>query len=215
LSFPTYIIPKTDEERIQNCLGVLNECNNVDIYATIKLDGQSGTYYYHNFHYGVCSRERELGEKECTWRYISKRYGLRSKLKELSNKYGVALAIQGEVCGPGIQENKMGLDDVDFYVFNVWNITHRTYTTWNCVQTISEELGLKTVPLIKLPVTDFTNTDTSLNVLKNYVNTLKYGNGTPAEGMVIRAKDMRYSKTLRGVLSFKIISETFLLEYGE
>ena len=53
-SFPSFI-PKTDEERIQNCLDILDIYKGYDFYITSKLDGTSSTFYKKDGEFGVCS----------------------------------------------------------------------------------------------------------------------------------------------------------------
>jgi hypothetical protein len=55
----------------------------------------------------------------------------------------------------------------------------------------------------------------TLEELIKMANELKYSNGSPAEGIVIRPVEPVQSTALRGVLSVKVISEVFAGKYGE
>lgn len=105
--FPT-LIPKTDEERIQN----LDYTSLVDFTYTIteKLDGTSTTFFYLDGRFGVCSRNYEMKEddKNTMW-MIAKKLQLPQKLAEL----GVDIAIQGETIGLGIQKNKYKINHTE------------------------------------------------------------------------------------------------------
>ena len=82
-NFPGFI-PKTDEERIQNIGPTVarHQEAGTQFYVTEKLDGTSATFYRHTTntdgpHFGVCSRNLELLEKEGNTHWeIAKRYKL-------------------------------------------------------------------------------------------------------------------------------------------
>lgn len=57
--FPTFI-PKTDEERFQNCSELYDSWKQHTWAVTSKLDGSSFTAYIYNNHFGVCSRNFEV-----------------------------------------------------------------------------------------------------------------------------------------------------------
>jgi len=95
-SFPAFL-PKTDEERIQNMVDVLNINT---FYVTEKIDGTSTTFYKKDGVFGVCSRNIELVEGETTqWRI--------AKELDLINKIPDNFALQGELVGEGIQGNPL------------------------------------------------------------------------------------------------------------
>ncbi len=52
--FPLYI-PKTDEERLQNCVEVLSELKGIECYASVKVDGTSATFSNYNDENVICS----------------------------------------------------------------------------------------------------------------------------------------------------------------
>ena len=102
-SFPS-CIPKTDEERVQNLLDVIEQYKHTQFCITEKLDGTSFTCYLKDGEFGVCSRNLELKEEELVngdydryWK-IARKLNLKEKLESLS--YNIAL--QGELVGPGI-----------------------------------------------------------------------------------------------------------------
>src|ERR1019366_5080337 len=123
-SFP-YQIHKTDQERLQNIFYVVKSRDPNEIYeVTEKIDGSSGTIYFNNEVFGVCSRNWELynTENNSFWK-VARKYKLEEKLKIL----GRNIAIQGELCGPGVQMNKLHLSEIDLYVFDIWNIDTQSY----------------------------------------------------------------------------------------
>lgn len=108
-------VPKTDEIRLQSALGVLEEIRGLPFYVTTKCDGVSATYVRTDGGLVVASRNWALvpGAGHA-WR-LAERY-------QLTNRIPVDFAIQGEICGPGVQKNRLGLDAVDLFVFNVYDL---------------------------------------------------------------------------------------------
>lgn len=103
-AFPSFL-PKTDEERIQNMVEVLDS-----YYMTEKLDGSSVTYYKKDGMFGVCSRNLELQESETTQWKIARELNLKEKLYD-------NFAMQGEIVGEGIQKNPYKIKGQKVYFF--------------------------------------------------------------------------------------------------
>jgi hypothetical protein len=132
-------------------------------------------------------------------------------------KYGRNLAIQGELCGPGIQGNKMGLKELQFLAFNVWDIDTQNYLGYEEASKIVSDLGLTPVPLVSVDKTlpeILGNPDYSLDDLLQYADGT-YDNGELREGIVIRPMIESYSYALRGRMSFKVVSNKFLEKWKE
>jgi RNA ligase (TIGR02306 family) len=139
-NFPSFI-RKTDQERVQNCWGIVNLLNShehggVDWIIEEKLDGSSCTVYVNfkrdvadgYYEIGVCSRNLELKlEGNDDNAYI--RTVIRDGLLEALPKLNKSIAIQGELCGPGIQGNKLKLEQTELYVFDIWLIEQRRHAT--------------------------------------------------------------------------------------
>ena len=123
--FPT-LVPKTDEIRLQSALGVLDEIRGKEFYVSTKCDGTSATYVRDGQDgFVACSRNWALrrGDNH-VWR-LAERYRLEDQLP-------IDVAIQAEVCGPGIQKNRLGLDAVDLD-----GCRSRCSTTTSCSRTRS------------------------------------------------------------------------------
>ncbi len=216
-NFPTHLVPKTDEERIQGCPRIIEELNGVKCYVSLKLDGTSATYLSHNpgltepeTH--VCSRNLSLkppepeDEGNVYWK-MEKKYDL---LKKLTAQVGYA--IQGEICGPGIGGNKMGLSEIDFFLFNVYSISERKYLNFDQMKSFAEYLGVKTVPIVD---DNFVFGDVTVQDLLGMADNQTYEDGSPAEGVVIRPVVETYSHYMKGRVSFKVVSNKFLLHHNE
>jgi len=127
-NFPNFI-PKTDLERAQN---LIDEIENqvLQFYeVTLKLDGTSCTVYHKDGELGVCSRNFELkmSEENKDNSYI--RAATKSGLLKALGSLGINIAVQGEVLGPGIQKNPEKLKDVEFFIFDIFNINTQRYLT--------------------------------------------------------------------------------------
>lgn len=197
-------VPKTDEIRIQSVLGVLEELKGKPYYFSLKIDGTSFTFVKKNGEIEVCSRNFSLKETEenLYWK-IARQY-------DLINKVPDNFAIQGEIAGPGIQANRLGLKDYELFVFNVYNINEHRYLNFNEYIDFTKYIGIKYVPTLELGDNFNFNLDQLLEVAKG-----KYNSGHPREGIVIRPLTEMYSEKLKGRFSFKVINNDYLLKVGE
>lgn len=214
-NFPSFL-RKTDEPRVQNFPDVLREIYGVEMIGTMKCDGTSTTYYLRDEEFGVCSRNLNLKETEENSQWImARKLDIETKMRKFRDfaKYHdwdfKDFAIQGELCGNSIQANKMKLDGLDIFFFNFWDITNHKYRSFETLQNFCKLSDLKTVPVVFKGIlpTDLLNVD---SILK-YADKLNYYDNIPAEGIVWRPFVERESDILNGRLSFKTISNRFLL----
>lgn len=142
--FPSFI-RKTDQERIQNTPNVLTSFWNTKFEITQKLDGSSLTAYLKDGKFGVCSRTIELEETEenAYWK-TARKYQLEKVLRHLNRN----LAFQGEMAGLGVQGNPDGLEDLRFFIYDVWSIDEGRYLTLEERRNLSDgSLGIE-VPCV-------------------------------------------------------------------
>jgi RNA ligase (TIGR02306 family) len=214
-NFPSFI-PKTDEVRIQSEPHLLEEVRSLPMYATVKCDGSSATYYVKDGEFGVCGRNWELKEDENNsfWKF-AREVDLENKMKSLTRSN---IALQGEICGPGIQKNPMGLDKVTVFFFNLYLIDEHRYGDYEELVKVSDSLGLKTVPLVFWGASlneVFGKEDWGMEDLVKYAEGT-YPNGKPREGIVIRpVKEQDSQRTRIGRLSFKVVNNIYLLKVEE
>jgi RNA ligase (TIGR02306 family) len=234
--FPNFI-PKTDEIRVQSIPWILDEFEGRKVYATVKVDGTSVTFFSKDGQFGVCSRnhERKRPQPEPIWRkilvratakiklldtlrrfgllhhwqggvantywQIAEQYGIENKLCEL----GRNIAIQGEICGPSIQSNRLGLLDLQLFVYDIYDIDEKRYLGYNEQIAIANKLGLERVPDAGVFIFRFSTVQELLEFAKG-----KYLNGHKREGIVIRTIcETEFRKLGRG--SFKVINNEYLL----
>lgn len=205
-SFPTHLVPKTDEIRIQSEPDLIEEIKSKPVYITTKCDGTSATYVSHMGEFYICSRNnimKDNGEnKTNVYVQMAHKYDLQPKMQA----YDHPLAIQGEICGPGIQGNPMGLKELQLFVFNIYDIDARKYLDYEDFVRKAKDFDLQTVPidLIDVFLDDFT--------LERYLELatgLYVGTKNQREGIVIRPMVETGSYVLRGRLSFKCLNNLY------
>lgn len=170
-SFPTSLIPKTDQERIQNCFGEIQkrakrfatekvwnaetqtlEEHPVEVPAdfkeptyevTMKLDGSSCTIFRWEGELRVCSRNLELKINE-----ENKDNTFVAMALKIGDRIPDGYAFQGEICGPGIQGNREGFTEHKFFVFDIFDIQEHRYVKPIHRAGICEGLKMDHVPVL-------------------------------------------------------------------
>lgn len=132
---------------------------------------------------------------------MNDRYGIRAGLESL----GGSLALQGEVVGPGIQSNRLGQRDVDFYVFTVVNTATKARLPLDEALSATAAIGVPFVPLLERGAAFSSSMAELLDKAKG-----RYREHFPGakesqerEGIVVRSPC--------GSISFKVINNEFLL----
>lgn len=204
--FPSRV-PKTDEIRLQSALGVLDELRGQDFYVSTKCDGTSATFARDSQDgFVACSRNWALARGENhVWR-LAARYQLEQRLP-------IDFAIQGEVCGPGIQKNHLGLAQVELFVFSVYDMRAATFLELDALLAFCAERDLATVPIEQVVRGDAAASyDHSLARWLEAARGNYAGTKQRKEGIVVRPLVEIQSSVLGGRLSFKVINNDFLLK---
>lgn len=159
---------------------------------------------------GICSRNFELKINEENKDNTFIKTVTEAGYLEHIHKLCQSIAIQGELCGPGIQGNKYKLQHPVLFVFDVYLIDKGRYATreerWDILQSLIT-LGVKVdqVPhlgSIKIP-------DSIQDCLAMADGQSKVNPQTKREGIVFKTRDV----IERQVVSFKAISNQFLLKH--
>lgn len=201
-AFPAFI-PKTDEERIQNCAFILEKYRQLEWVATEKLDGSSVTYFIKDGMFGACSRNWQLTDTPYNLYWQMAR---QLELPEKMARYGKNFALQGELLGHKVQGNPYRLPSHQVRFFSLYWIDEHRYGDHHELTGICRILDLDRVPTIHygdvLPAT--------------LEETLRTAEGrsdigdTEREGLVYRPLT-EHTDPVLGRLSFKAISNRFLL----
>jgi tRNA-binding EMAP/Myf-like protein len=212
--FPTRYISKTDELNFRSEPEALLEARtdprfkNVEFVATLKCDGTSATYIQSDGMFHVCGRNREFKDTpgNVYWE-IAKKYKLEGNLPD-------GYAIQGEICGPGIQKNPLKTDRRELFVFGVKNIRTHEWLGWDALLVFCAQLFVPTVREITRFV--FTMNTPSLEDLQELANDTKYDNGrSNAEGVVIKPAVPISSKVLqKSYWSLKVMNQPYDMKKG-
>lgn len=197
-NFPT-AIPKTDQERVQNLKKEIAEKRDRVFEVTEKLEGSSCTMYVIDGEFGVCSRNLDLkrDENNSFWK-VAIRDGIEEKM--LARQYD--FAVQGELIGPGVQGNIYNLKELEFRVFDIYNIKDGEYMFPDARRLLAESLGLKHVPVLD----DFYVLNDSIDGLLKLAEGRSRLADVEREGIVF--------KETHGSFSFKVISNSYLIKTG-
>lgn len=203
-------VPKTDEERVQSSEGArrLAALQGQRYYITVKCDGASMTVAMHDGKPKVASRNYRLADSPDSAYWNAARNNGLLDLVERNPQW----AIQGELVGPGIQNNRLGLKRHECLVFNVYDRDMGMYISFvEMIELVAgmDELELdskfKTVPVVEAGCSFRKDQDDLLALAEG-----KYeGTTNEREGIVIR------SQVPDNRISFKAISNTYLLKGGE
>lgn len=210
-------VRKTDEERVECCLEVLQDKSSW--IATEKLDGSStsATVYRRKFgkwDYYICSRNVVFNKsnKPCFYDtniyvMMSEKYHFKEALIDICKKYNLKWAtLQGETFGgsnPLIQKNTYDMKECDFRGFNLVFSDRGRLNSVDSAK-IMKEYGIKWVPILN---ENYILPDT-LDELRAYVHSKpSVINGKIKEGIVFRSKD--------GTRSFKCVDPEYLLKFHQ
>lgn len=193
-AFPDYV-PKTDEERLQNIVNILDRLIDRDIIITRKEDGTSATYIFKDGEFLMASRNFVVDNSPSPYSDMAKLLNIESSMRKL----GRNIAIQGEIVGPKINGNRLRLNNFDYRVFNIYDIDNKAYLKWSEVKSITNDCNLNTVPILYEGKYDKIMT---FDHLMKMADSLEYYKGSIAEGIVVKTEDNK--------ISFKVISNKYL-----
>ena len=220
-SFPIQLANVTDEDNLLSNPNVLLELARCDLDITLKMDGCSATYLNDDTGFVVCSRKFKVEhgsniESANAWSKMAHQYTIENVLKENPN-----LVIQGEVCGAGIQNNRLKLPGQKLFVFNVYIKKHAEHLknapmNYDDLVKFCQKYALPIVPHVKFHPkggTSVADLDALKQMLVYLANAQRYtftdGSSIPAEGIVIRPTVPTWSNELGKWLSVKIIDENY------
>lgn len=223
--FPTHLVPKTDETRLQAFPpDFLKQYERMPVSITQKMDGSSVTFILNKNKFSVASRNVWMIEKQTNnfWK-MAEDTNVAYAMKKLKKKYG-NFAIQGEMCGPGVQGNKYRFDHLVFFLFGAYSIDKQEYFTPAELSGLYSDMKHFCTPQY-FTMVDILSRDgltigdigTTVEDWVKYATTRSiFTKSTWNEGIVIRSMDNRpYGvKNMNGKrFSFKVINPEFLLQY--
>jgi RNA ligase (TIGR02306 family) len=206
--FPT-VIPKTDQERVQNLKYELSEWlaeDELHWEVTEKLEGSSMTVYCIDGVVGVCSRNLDLKrfEENSLWRAAIK-YDFETFMPKLNRN----IAVQGELVGNGIQGNIYQMRDQDFLVYDIYDIDAGRYFT-----PAERKAFVAEHKLNHCPVLAYSARLTDTLGLTDMTQVLKFAEGKSVMGLIGCEREGLVFKCHERSVSFKAISNKYLLKHG-
>lgn len=205
-----YDIPHTDETRVQENPDLITEFAGLEYYISTKMDGSSHSIGVDENGFHVTGHNYEYKDDGCSsfYQLVKERdYQRKMELFAAENRL-TTLTIQGELCAPGIQKNRLRLQKPEWYVFTIRENGKRVGL--NRMLSICESLGMQHVPIEEVG-TDLPSKYSTVESLLERAEG-EYPNGGKKEGIVIRPTEPVYSQSLCASLSMKVVSNKYLLK---
>lgn len=183
----------------------LEVAKNENFFAnSVLVHNCSMTVYVMDGDVGVCSRNLDLKHNidNSLWRAAYK-HELPAKLANI----GRNIAIQGELVGNGIQGNKYKMRDQDFYVYDVYDIATGQYFTPTERKVFVTALDLLHCPVFNTAVEIDVEIVADLLAMAEGKSVMGDITGPEREGLVFKCNEKE--------LSFKVISNKFLMKHGD
>lgn len=211
-SWPSHIAAKTDVERIQNMMYILQDKQ--PYVATEKIDGSSCSIMaergkFGKINYYVCSRNVVFEDENQPCYYDDniyfeayKKYNLKEKITQILNDYNLPnVALQMEVFGPGVQRRDYSLNEHQAMVFHI--VSNGKKMPMDKVVEICEKYEIPHVPIID---DNFIFPDTLDELQKFVEGEGSKIDGKPREGIVFYDKET-------GQQYVKFVSPEFLIKF--
>ena len=210
--WPSHIAAKTDVERIQNCIWILNDKK--PFVATEKVDGSSFSAMaerkkFGKIEYYVCSRNVVFDTPDAPCFYDSNiyfeawaKYNLKEIITQILNDYNLPnVAIQAEIYGAGVQKRDYSTKERHMAVFHI--VSNGVKFPMDKTVEICEKYGLPHVPIVN---DNYIFPDT-IEELQQYIESEQSQiDGKPREGIVFYDKET-------GQQYVKFVSPEFLIKY--
>lgn len=157
-NFPSSLISKSDVDNIMNNKDYLEKYKDVQVYASIKMEGQSATFLcdYKNKKIGkffCCSKNQAFVNKEIggigkAMQDIAVKYNLEKKIADIYKDTGMLLAIQGEVCRPSVQKNIYKFTQSKLFVFKMKDLVTNRVLSFDEMQKVAWDYCIELVYIL-------------------------------------------------------------------
>ncbi len=203
-------VPHTDETRVQEEPELINDFAGVEYYITTKMDGSSHSVAIDEEGFHVTGHNYEYKDDGKSAFYeLVKRDDIEEKMRKYYEENGLnLLTIQGELCAPGIQQNRLRLTRPEWYVFTIRIDGKRLGL--RKMQEICKALELQMVPVEEIG-TDLPSKYPTVEALLERADG-EYPKGGKKEGIVIRPTEPIYNERVSAALSMKVVSNKYLLK---
>ena len=205
-----YDIPHTDETRVQENPELIKAFAGLEYYISTKMDGSSHFIGVDENGFHVTGHNYEYKDDGSSSFYeLVKARKYQEKVESFVKENGLStLTIQGELCAPGIQQNRLRLTKPEWYVFTVRENGKRVGL--KRMMEICEALGMEYVPIEEIG-TDLPSKYPTVESLLDRADG-EYPKGGKKEGIVIRPTEPVYCPLISASLSMKVVSNKYLLK---
>ena len=203
-------IPHTDETRVQEEPALIEAFAGLEYYISTKMDGSSHSIGVDEDGFHVTGHNYEYRDDGSSSFYnmVNER-GYKERVIAYAAEKGYAtLTIQGELCAPGIQRNRLKLTRPEWYVFTI-KVDGKRVGLLRMIE-ICKDLGLDHVPIEEVGM-DLPTKYPTVNALLDRADG-EYPNGGKKEGIVIRPTEPVFCPLISGSLSMKVINNKYLLK---
>lgn len=203
--FPTHLVSKTDEIRIQSIPETLEQYKGKDFIVSYKLDGSSITIIHSKIlgrsKFRICSRRFELHDKNNDWYKVFSDTNFKIHILKLIKLYKTNdIIVQGEAIGK-FNGNHHNLKKNEIRLFNIYINGKRLLPEE--FKSICEILDIPHCPVLMKTKMNYTMEEIlKLSEIKDILN-----ENVQTEGLVWRCVDDGFS--------FKVINNNFLIENKE
>ena len=206
-------IPHTDETRVQENPELIQAFAGLEYYISTKMDGSSHSIGIDEDGFHVTGHNYEYKDDGSSSFYnLVKERGYQERLELFAAENGLStLTIQGELCAPGIQQNRLKLARPKWYVFTIRENGKRVGL--KRMQEVCKALQLTTVPIEEVD-TDLPSKYPTVDALLARADG-NYPNGGKKEGIVIRTTEPVFCPLISAPLSMKVVSNKYLLKNEE
>ena len=205
-----YDVPHTDETRVQAEPDLIQDFSGLEYYISTKMDGSSHSVSVDENGFHVTGHNYEYKDDGNSPFYeLVKSVGLQQKMESFAVENGLkAFTIQGELCAPGIQKNRLKLTKPEWYVFTIRENGKRAGL--KRMLEICDRLQLNRVPIEEVGI-DLPGKYPTVDALLERADG-NYPNGGKKEGIVIRPTEPVYCERIGAELSMKVVSNKYLLK---
>ena len=203
-------VPHTDETRVQAEPDLIGDFAGLEYYITTKMDGSSYSVSLDEDGFHVTGHNYEYKDDGKSAFYeLAKRDNIEEKLRKYYEDNGLkTITVQGELCAPGIQQNRLRLTKPEWYVFTIRIDGKRVGL--KKMQDVCGAMDLQMVPVEEVG-TDLPSKYPTVEALLERADG-EYPKGGKKEGIVIRPTEPIYCERICGPLSMKVVSNKYLLK---
>jgi len=205
-----YDIPHTDETRVQAEPELIQAFAGLEYYISTKMDGSSHSIGVDEDGFHVTGHNFEYKDDGSSsfYEFVNKA-GLKEKVLAFAKKNELkTFTVQGELCAPGIQKNRLKLFKPEWYVFTIRENGKRVGL--RRMEDICRELEMTMVPIEEVGM-DLPSKYHTVEALLERADG-EYPNGGKKEGIVIRPTEPVFCPLISASLSMKVVSNKYLLK---